>query len=406
MSFLASRSSLQLTIDLKHIAYDYADAIAVPRSAISDAHSATAIGDDDCGAVVNCGAMGCALSDTPGSTPCTAAVSPIDQTPNGSPPASSAKAARGTKSAWTPDEDARLLTLIAQHGPSNWSRIAVDMVSRIGKQCRERWHNHLSPNVKTDSFSADEDRAIMEAVAAHGTKWADMVKQIPGRTDNAIKNRWNSTTRRIVRLHARYGRRLSGLGELDLNTMDASTIAKHLLVHGIPTAPLEEEQLKTAPKRSRSSKGGEADADADGPADAAADADNGDSDGPTPRSSKRPRGGAATGSARSHPRKAAAATSGLELLRAATLNSFHAEAGAGLRIDVQSPRGFTLDALAAAACSSDSSVEDLEGECSHEGSAPGGARIAPGCHSPRMLEAAFALGDVCMLSASSSYPSV
>ena len=98
-----------------------------------------------------------------------------------------------------------------------------------------------------------------------------------------------------MRLHARYGRRLSGLGELDLNTMDASTIAKHLLVHGIPTAPLEEEKVKTAPKRSRSSKGGEADADADAPADAAADADNGDSDGPTPRSSKRPRGGAATG---------------------------------------------------------------------------------------------------------------
>ena len=54
------------------------------------------------------------------------------------------------KQAWTAEEDAKLLELVTTHGPSNWSRIAADLPSRIGKQCRERWHNHLSPAVKKE----------------------------------------------------------------------------------------------------------------------------------------------------------------------------------------------------------------------------------------------------------------
>ncbi|EOD17409.1 hypothetical protein EMIHUDRAFT_46436, partial [Emiliania huxleyi CCMP1516] len=87
---------------------------------------------------------------------------------------------------WTPEEDAKLLRMVAQYGPSSWSQIAQHLPGRVGKQCRERWHNHLSP----------EDRLILQAVAEHGTKWALIVKLIPGRTDNAIKNRWNSATRK------------------------------------------------------------------------------------------------------------------------------------------------------------------------------------------------------------------
>jgi hypothetical protein len=54
------------------------------------------------------------------------------------------------KQAWTSDEDTKLLELVERHGPSNWSRIAAELPSRIGKQCRERWHNHLSPTVKKE----------------------------------------------------------------------------------------------------------------------------------------------------------------------------------------------------------------------------------------------------------------
>ena len=73
----------------------------------------------------------------------------------------------------------------------------------------------------------------MEAVAEHGTKWALIVKLIPGRTDNAIKNRWNSTMRKMVRVqrHNNDGS-LPPCDQLDLASMDAAAIAKHLLATG------------------------------------------------------------------------------------------------------------------------------------------------------------------------------
>lgn len=65
-------------------------------------------------------------------------------------PGSDAPKSSIRKQAWTADEDAKLHELVTRHGPSNWSRIAADLPSRIGKQCRERWCNHLSPAVKKE----------------------------------------------------------------------------------------------------------------------------------------------------------------------------------------------------------------------------------------------------------------
>eukprot|EP00962_Isochrysis_galbana_P024108 scaffold7374_cov112-Isochrysis_galbana.AAC.2 len=64
------------------------------------------------------------------------------------------------KQAWTPEEDAKLLAMVEHHGPSSWSQIALHLPGRVGKQCRERWHNHLSPEVKKENFTEEEVRRL------------------------------------------------------------------------------------------------------------------------------------------------------------------------------------------------------------------------------------------------------
>jgi hypothetical protein len=103
---------------------------------------------------------------------------------------------RLVKGCWTREEDEAIINFVDAHGDKDWASLALLLAGRTGKQCRERYRNHLDTSVKRESWTPEEDVRLAQLHERYGNAWTKLAAFFEGRTDNCIKNRWNSTVKK------------------------------------------------------------------------------------------------------------------------------------------------------------------------------------------------------------------
>ncbi|KAK7261536.1 hypothetical protein RIF29_27850 [Crotalaria pallida] len=104
------------------------------------------------------------------------------------------------KGLWSPEEDDKLMNYIVNNGQGCWTDVARNAgLQRCGKSCRLRWINYLRPDLRRGAFSPQEEELIIHLHSLLGNRWSQIAARLPGRTDNEIKNFWNSTIKKRLK---------------------------------------------------------------------------------------------------------------------------------------------------------------------------------------------------------------
>ncbi|KAJ6395105.1 hypothetical protein OIU84_021993, partial [Salix udensis] len=120
-------------------------------------------------------------------------------------------------------EDDCIMELVGKHGCRKWSVIAKSLPGRVGKQCRERWFNHLDPTINRAPWTEEEEMTLTYYHEIYGNKWAKIARFLPGRSDNAIKNYWNCVLKKNLDSNSLHGCTMDLFTVSSLNSYNCDT---------------------------------------------------------------------------------------------------------------------------------------------------------------------------------------